>query len=149
MMTGKKAKIQSKKNKLPTNYEITTDNIFNDLGLEQSDELLTRANLLNQVSSLIKESGLSQAEVAIKLDITQPQVSLLVRGRLSAFSTDILLLYLSILGCNVQIKVSRPRTRKGIFGDRGKIAVRSTKSIVKAKAKPHLRKGRLKTAASK
>lgn len=122
-MTGK-IKSQSKKSKRRVKYEVTTDNIFEDLGLEESDELLTRAKLLNKVSALIKESGLSQRDVAKKLGITQPQVSMLVGGRLSAFSTDALLQYLSILGCDVQIKVNRPRSRIGIFRNKGRIAVR-------------------------
>jgi predicted XRE-type DNA-binding protein len=104
-------------------YEITTDNIFADLGLEKPDELLARAKLLDQVSTLIQASGLSQKEVAKKLGITQPKVSMLVTGRLSTFSTDTLLHYLSILGCKVEIRIRKPRSRVGIFRRKGAIAV--------------------------
>lgn len=104
-------------------YEISSGNVFADLGLDQSEELLARSKLLNDVSTLIKNSGLSQKEVAEKLRISQPKVSMLVSGQLSAFSTDTLIHYLSILGCEVQIKVKKPRTRKGIFRHRGHIAV--------------------------
>ena len=52
-------------------YEISSGNVFADLGLEQSDELLARAKLLNDVSTLIKNSGLSQKDVAERLGITQ------------------------------------------------------------------------------
>lgn len=104
-------------------YEVTTGNIFADLGLDEPEELLARAKLLNEVSSLIKASKLSQQEIAAKLGTTQPKVSLLVSGRLSAFSTDILLHYLSLLGCEVQIRVKKPRSRIGIFRHRGHIAV--------------------------
>lgn len=76
-------------------YEDSTDNIFADLELDQPEELLAKAKLLSEVSSLIKTSKLSQQEVAKKLGITQPKVSLLVSGKLSAFSTDTLLHYLS------------------------------------------------------
>jgi predicted XRE-type DNA-binding protein len=103
--------------------EISTGNIFADLGLDQSEELLARAKLLNNVSILIKNSGLSQKEVAEKLGITQPKVSMLVCGRLSTFSTDTLIHYLFILGCEVQIRVKKPRSRRGIFRHRGHIAV--------------------------
>ena len=105
------------------NYEVTTGNIFEALGRDISDELLARAQLLDQVSSLIKSSGFSQKEVAKKLKITQPKVSMLVGGRLSAFSTDTLLRYLSILGCEVQIRIKKPRSRIGIFKHKGCIAV--------------------------
>ena len=104
-------------------HEVSSSNIFADLGLDQPEELLAKSKLLNEVSSLIKASELSQQEVAKKLGITQPKVSLLVSGRLSAFSTDTLIHYLSILGCEVQIHVKRPRYRTGIFRRKGCIAV--------------------------
>jgi predicted XRE-type DNA-binding protein len=110
-------------NKEMKEYEITRDNIFADLGLEQPEELFTKAKLLHKVGSLIKASKLTQKEVAEKLNITQPKVSMLVSGRLSAFSTDTLLHYLSILGCEIQIRVKRPRSRTGIFRHKGFIAV--------------------------
>ena len=112
-----------KQNKEHLEYQISSGNVFADLGLDQSEELLARAKLLNDVSTLIKNSGLSQKEVAERLGITQPKVSMLVGGQLSAFSTDTLIHYLSILGCEVQIKVKKPRSRIGIFRHRGHIAV--------------------------
>lgn len=105
------------------NYEVTTDNIFADLGLDQPDELLARAELLRRVSNLIKNSKLTQQEIARKLGITQPKVSMLVSGRLSEFSTGVLLRYLSILGCKVEIRVKKPRSRAAIFKRKGRIAV--------------------------
>ncbi len=104
-------------------YEVSSGNVFADLGLNAPEELIARAKLLNDVGSLIKASKLSQDEIAQKLGISQPKVSLLVSGRLSAFSTDSLLHYLSLLGCNVMIRVSKPRSRMGIFRHKGHIAV--------------------------
>jgi hypothetical protein len=49
--------------------------------------------------------------------------SLLVAEKLSAFSTDTLLHYLSLLGCPVEIRLRRPRTRARIFLRRGRILV--------------------------
>ncbi|MDB6081537.1 MAG: family transcriptional regulator [Chlamydiia bacterium] len=102
-------------------YEVTKDNIFADLGLDQPEELLARAKLLHEVGSLIKASNKTQKEVAVKLGITQPKVSMLVSGQLSAFSTDTLLHYLFILGCEVQIRIKKPRTRARIFSNTGHI----------------------------
>lgn len=104
-------------------YEVSSDNVFADLGLKQPEELLARAQLLYEVRSLIKASKASQEEIAQKLGISQPKVSLIVSGRLSAFSTDTLLHYLSLLGCNVEIRVRKPRSRIGIFRHKGRIAV--------------------------
>lgn len=113
----------AKQSKEHREYEVSSGNVFSDLELDQSEELLARAKLLNDVSTLIKNSGLSQHAVAIKLGITQPKVSMLVSGRLSAFSTDTLIHYLSILGCEVQIRVKKPRSKTGIFRHKGRIAV--------------------------
>lgn len=106
-----------------TDYEVTEGNVFAALELDKPEELLAKAKLLHQVSSLIKNSRLSQKEVAKRLGITQPKVSSLVTGRLSEFSTDSLLQYLSILGCEVEIRVKKPRSRIGIFRHKGCIAV--------------------------
>lgn len=110
-------------NKQDDTWEITEGNIFADLELDQPEELLARAKLLQQVSTLIKASKFSQQEVAKKLGITQPKVSLLMRGQLYSFSTETLLHYLSILGCEVQIRVKKPKSKSGIFRRKGHIAV--------------------------
>lgn len=106
-----------------TDYEVTEGNVFAVLSLDQPEELLARAKLLHKVGTLIKNSGLSQQEVAKKLGITQSKVSMLVTGRLTQFSTDSLLHYLSILGCEIEIHVKKPRSRIGIFRHKGCIAV--------------------------
>lgn len=104
-------------------YEITTGNIFADLGLSDSEDLLARARLLQEAQGLIQSSGLSQKEVAAKLNISQPKVFLLVSGKLSEFGSDTLFRYLMALGCDVQIRVKKPRSHAGIFRRSGHIAV--------------------------
>ena len=42
----------------------SSGNVFADLELDQPEELLVRSKLLHQVSTLIKNSKLSQKEVA-------------------------------------------------------------------------------------
>lgn len=106
-----------------TDYEVTEGNVFAALGRKNSEELLARAKLLDQVSSLIKKSGLTQQKIAQKLGITQSKVSMLVGGRLAAFSSETLMHYLSILGCGVEIRLYKPRTRLSIFKRQGYIAV--------------------------
>jgi predicted XRE-type DNA-binding protein len=53
-------------------FHLTEGNIFEDLGLENSDELLACSKLLLEIGRLIKASKLSQKEIAAMLDITQP-----------------------------------------------------------------------------
>jgi len=103
-------------------YEISTDNIFADLGLENSEELLTRARLMHELGLLIKASKLSQKQIADKLGISQPKVSMLISGKFNEFSSEKLMHYLSLIGCYVEISIQKPRS-KGIFSRRGHIAV--------------------------
>gem|GEM_PF-879924 len=111
-----KAKDKTKK------YEVSEENIFAAIGRNNSDELVARSDLLDEVGKLIAKSGLTQAKVAKKLGIKQSKVSMLVNGHLSEFSTDILLHYLSIFGCQVEIKLKKPRLQN-IFARKGRVAV--------------------------
>ncbi|CAN1212550.1 HTH cro/C1-type domain-containing protein [Tumidithrix helvetica PCC 7403] len=80
-------------------------NVFDDLGLPNSDELLVKAELVRQISNLISNKQLTQVAAAELLGIDQPKVSALVRGKLSGFSTERLFRFLNILGSNVEIRV--------------------------------------------
>lgn len=103
-------------------YEISTNNIFADLGLEDSDELLARAQLMHQLGLLIKSSKFTQKEIAKKLGITQPKVSMLLSGKFNEFSSEKLMLYLSLMGCYVEINIRKPRS-KNLFCRKGYIAI--------------------------
>lgn len=122
-------------------FYITEDNIFADLGLKNSEELLARSELLSEVSRLIKTSKLSQKEIAKILDISQPKVSMLVKGKLSAFSTETLFLYLTLLGCSIEINL-KPLRHVSRARIRGKMTVRRRVSTMrrskKRRAKNHL-----------
>ena len=101
----------------------TENNIFAELGLPDAEELSAKAKLLKKVCSLIKDTGFTQKQIAEKLGISQPKVSNLLGGRLSAFSSDTLLHYLALLGCDVQIKVKEPRSISSFFRRIGRVAV--------------------------
>jgi phage-related protein len=45
------------------NYMTETDNIFDDLGLDQSDELMARAHLLHQIGTLIVSVNGSRLDI--------------------------------------------------------------------------------------
>lgn len=105
-------------------YEVTEGNVFADLDLDQPEELLARSKLLTEVCKLIRSSKRTQKEIAAELGITQSKVSLLMKGRLSAFSTETLMHYLSLLGCNVDIRIQKPRLGSEILRRKGRIAVR-------------------------
>lgn len=82
-------------------------NVFEDLGLPDSEELLVKARLVSQICDIIKKKRLTQAKAAKILDIDQPKVSLLLRGKLSGFSIERLIRFLNALSYDVEIHVRR------------------------------------------
>jgi predicted XRE-type DNA-binding protein len=86
----------------------STGNVFRDLGFsaDEAEHLRIRSELLLQLQKAIKSKGLKQAEVAKLLEVTQPRVSDLVRGRLDLFSVDTLIDMLARLGIQVRVVFS-------------------------------------------
>ena len=94
-------------------------NVFADLGLPYPEERLAKAVLASAIAGAIKERGLTQHSAAQLMDVDQPKVSHIVRGRLEAFSTDRLMSFLTALGKDVEIVVRpAPKSRK-----RGRLSV--------------------------
>ena len=85
----------------------SSGNVFEDLGFANSKELLAKAELARQVYLILKKRGLTQTAAAELLGLKQPDVSLLMRGRLSRFSTDRLIQMLNVLDRDVEIVVRR------------------------------------------
>ena len=94
-------------------HEISSGNVFADLGLTEAPELMAKATLARQIASIIARRRLTQSQAARKLGTTQPKVSDLVAGKLAGFSIERLIRFLNALDCDVQIRVSpKPRSRK-------------------------------------
>jgi len=94
------------------NYISTSSgNVFADLGFPNPEEKLAKAELARQINNLIDKKCLNQVEAARLLDIDQPEMSLLSRGRLSGFSFERLFRFLNILGHDITIKVSKTRSK--------------------------------------
>jgi predicted XRE-type DNA-binding protein len=88
-------------------------NVFADIGLPNPDERLAKAELAIRISSTIRARRLTQARAARMLKIDQPKVSRLLRGRLSGFSTERLMHFLTLLGRDVEIVIKAPpRSRR-------------------------------------
>lgn len=88
-------------------------NVFADLGLPNPEERLAKADLAIRIASAIRARRLTQARAARILKIDQPKVSRLLRGRLSGFSTERLMHFLTLLGSDIEIVVkTAPRSRR-------------------------------------
>jgi len=83
--------------------------VFADLGLPNPEQELLKAQLTLQVYSILKDSGMTQAEIAKILGVQQPQVSLLMRNRAGTFSVGRLMEFLTALRRDVHIVVSPAR----------------------------------------
>lgn len=99
--------------------EESSGNVFADLGLPDPDERLAKADLAIAIGREIDSRGLTQAEAAELLGVAQPDVSNLVRGRLSGYSIERLTRLLNALGQDVEIRI-RPT---GAGTERGHLRV--------------------------
>lgn len=91
----------------------SSGNVFADIGLPNPEERLAKADLAIRIASAIRARKLTQARAARVLKIDQPKVSRLLRGRLSGFSTERLMHFLTLLGRDIEIIVkAAPRSRR-------------------------------------
>ena len=91
-------------------YIVGSGNVFADLGRPRPAEALAKAELARKIAEIIAKRGLTQDAAAELLEVDQPKVSALVRGRLAGFSLDRLVRFLVLLGSDVKIVV-KPRAR--------------------------------------
>ena len=87
-------------------FEESCGNVFADLGLEDAEDLQARGMIGFHVIQLLKSQGLKQREIAERLGIKQAEVSHLMNGHFSRFSTDKLLDFLKRLEHKVTIEIS-------------------------------------------
>ena len=90
-------------------YVVGTGNVFADLGYPRPEEAAVKAELAHKITKIIERRRLTQAEAAEVLDVDQPKISALRRGKLSGFSLDRLVRFLVLLGSDVQIVVKEQR----------------------------------------
>lgn len=91
-----------------------TENIFADIGLDNADELLARAQIGVEVLKILQERQLKQREIAALLNIRQPEVSHLMNGRFSRFTEGKLMGFLKKLDREVILVINRPKQGGGI-----------------------------------
>lgn len=92
---------------------VSTESAFHALGLPDADDLELRAELLRRIAGIIKERELTQTRAGELMNMDQPRVSALLRGKITKFSTERLLRALSDLGQDVELRISPARQGKG------------------------------------
>ena len=87
-----------------------TGDVFVDLGFEDAGERRLRVELAMRLNELIAERRLTQAKAAALFGIPQPHVSELKNYKLSRFSSERLLRFMTRLDRDVEI-VIRPKAK--------------------------------------
>jgi len=72
---------------------------------EQAANLRARAELMQQIATIVTEKGWTQAEAAAQCGVTQPRMSDLLRGRVSNFSLDALVNIATAIGRRVHVEL--------------------------------------------
>lgn len=88
-----------------------TNNVLQDLGFVDAEELSAKAALALKLNDLIDQRGLSQTETAALTGMTQPKVSQVRRYKLQNISLERLMQALVSLDQHVEIVV-QPAHRK-------------------------------------
>jgi predicted XRE-type DNA-binding protein len=93
------------------NIEKGSGNVYADLGMRDADEMLVKARLASKIGEIIKRRGLTQAEAAEVLGMSQSKVSNMLRGKFRGVSEAKMLECLTRLGRQVQIVVKSARSK--------------------------------------
>lgn len=109
----RKEQAMAKRRKPTPTLEVGSRNVYADLGFEDADEMLVKAQLVSKISEIIVERGYSQTEAAQYLGLPQPKLSKLLRGQFRGISERKLMDCLTRLGRDIEIIVrERARGRK-------------------------------------
>ncbi len=99
-------------------YELSSGNVFADLGFKDSEQELLKAKLTLQIYRLVGARKLTQNEAAALLGTTQAQMSALMRCKPVSVSVGRLMEFLTALGQDVEVTV-KPAAKRA----KGKMSV--------------------------
>jgi predicted XRE-type DNA-binding protein len=86
-----------------------SDNIFADLGFPpgEAENLKLRSELMIAIVVFYRRSGLTQAEAARRLGISQPRLNALLKSKIDQFSLDALVKIANRAGLNVRLVIRK------------------------------------------
>jgi predicted XRE-type DNA-binding protein len=85
-------------------------NIFADLGVEDAEMELAKAELAYLIRSQIRMRKLTQKQAASLLETDQAKISAVMNGKVSGYTYDRLVHYLNKLSCDVTLVVTPSET---------------------------------------
>jgi predicted XRE-type DNA-binding protein len=90
--------------------------VFEDLGFSSEEDAALRLKS-DLHSKVVKHAaGYSQKQLQTILDESQPRVSDLLRGKMSKFSLEMLVIYAEKLGLRTEIRTRKARSRVAAAG---------------------------------
>jgi len=86
----------------------SSGNVFEDLGFneEEAANLKLRSQLMIEVDKALAEKNMTQVAAAKTLNISQPRLSDLLRGKVDKFTIDMLVNILTKLGHKVTMRIA-------------------------------------------
>lgn len=97
------------------NFKKGSDNIFADMGLNNPDDRLAKADIASKIYDIIQEKKLIRKEMSKILNAGQTDVSALVSGRLKIFSIKRLSSYLRVLDQYADAAIHQEKRRQVRF----------------------------------
>lgn len=98
-------------------HTISSGNVYEDLGIEDSAEMKIKAKAVRVLASTIAASGMTQSDVAGILGIDQPKISRILRGQFRGISLEKIMSFILVLGNDIDITVKEKQDGRivGVF----------------------------------
>lgn len=84
-------------------YQISSGNIFQDLGYVNAEEKFAKVKLASAINNILEKRELSSEKITTILNLSLEKVIDLQTGRLKDFSLEELFHFISILGQDIEI----------------------------------------------
>ncbi len=95
--------------------EYSSWNVFADLGLDNADALLVKADLMHAITRKIQSRGLTQKQASDLIGLSQSGISNITTNEIDRFSQTRLVNALRHLGLDVEINIRRSQNGFGIL----------------------------------
>ncbi|MDR1487745.1 MAG: helix-turn-helix domain-containing protein [Deltaproteobacteria bacterium] len=89
--------------------EKSAGNVFEDLGIEDFDEMLLKAKQASTIMELMESKGLTRMQAAETIGLPQSKLSRLLNGRFRSVGVSKMLKAINRLGRDVQIVIGPDR----------------------------------------
>ena len=95
--------------------EVSSGNVYADIGVENADEMLVKAQLAASIQEILSSRNLTQTQAAEILGLPQPKLSRMLHGHFRGISEAKMMDCITRLGRDVQIVIG-PEHRAGQAG---------------------------------